>query len=97
MNITVMVPRALRTAFDGRGKVTLGLPPIADVGDLLEALFKLYPKVKQHLASDQEGLKGQHLSLYLSDTGANDIAWRARLREGQTLYLSIPPARRLAS
>jgi hypothetical protein len=97
VNVTVMVPRALRTVFEGRVKVNLGLPPTADVGDLLEALFKLYPKVKQHLASDNVATKGQHLSLYSSEVGAKDISWRARLREGQTLYLSVPQSRRLAS
>jgi hypothetical protein len=92
-----MVPRVLRAAFDGRIKINLGLPATADVGDLLETLFQLYPKVKQHVASDHLGNQGQHLNVYLSEAGSKDISWRARLREGQTLYLSVPPARRLAS
>jgi hypothetical protein len=97
VNVTVMVPRVLRAAFEGRIKVNLGLPATADVGDLLEALFKLYPKLKQHVASDHQGNQGQHLSLYSSEAGSTDISWLARLKEGQTLYLSVPPARRLAS
>jgi hypothetical protein len=96
VNVVVMVPRALKGAVDGRVKLSLGLPPNADVGDLLDTLFTLYPKLKLHVATEK-GAKGQHLSLYLAGDGAKDISWRARLRDGQTLYLSAPQAKRLAS
>ena len=96
MNVVVMVPKALKAAVEGRVKLSLGLPPNADVGDLLDTLFTLYPKLKLHVASEN-GAKAQHLSLYLSGEGAKDISWRSRLREGQTLYLSAPQAKRLVS
>ena len=96
MNVTVLVPRALRAAMEGKGKVSLGLPATADVGDLFEALFALYPKLKLHVASDK-GAKPQHLNLYSAEAGTQGISWRSRLREGQTLYLSAPLAKRLVS
>ena len=60
MNVTVLVPRSLRTAVDGRVKLSLGLPPTADVGDLLEALFTLYPKLKQHMANDKGAVEHRY-------------------------------------
>jgi hypothetical protein len=96
VNVVVMIPKALKAAVDGRAKLNLGLPPNSDVGDLLDTLFTLYPKLKSHVASDKRA-KQQHLNVYVSEVGAKDISWRKRLREGQTLYLSAPQAKRLAS
>jgi len=96
MNVTVLIPRALKAAVEGKGKLSLGLPPSADLGDLVEALLTLYPKLKLHLASDK-GAQAQHLNLYLTDASTKDLSWRSRLKEGQTLYLSAPQAKRLAS
>jgi hypothetical protein len=96
MNVTVLIPRSLKTAVEGKAKLSLGLPPSADLGDLVEALFTLYPKLRLHLASDQ-GAKAQQLNLYLADASSPGLSWRGRLKEGQTLYLSAPPAKRLAS
>jgi hypothetical protein len=82
---------------EGKVKLSLGLPATADVGDLLEALFTLYPKLKVHVASDQGSTQAQHLNLYSAESGTRDISARSRLKDGQTLYLSVPQAKRLAS
>lgn len=97
MNVTVMVPKSLRPSVEGKVKVNLGLPPSANVGDLLEALFTLYPKLKQHVASDKNA-KANHLTLFAADSPFKDgPRWRIGLREGQTLYLSAAQPKRLAS
>jgi len=96
VNVTVMVPNVLRAAVDGRLKLSLGLPPSADVGDLLEVLFTLYPKLKLHVASDKSS-KVQQLTLCGSEATAKDVRGRWRLHEGQTLYLSAPQSSRLVS
>jgi hypothetical protein len=95
VNVTVIVPNALRSAVDGRAKVSLGLPPKANVGDLLEALFTLYPKLRSHVATEHRGGKQpKHFSLF----GAEAQAQRTTvgLREGQTFYLAAAHAKRLA-
>jgi hypothetical protein len=72
-------------AVEGRRKLELGVPPSADLGDVVHSLMALYPKLAAHVPSDRRPIR-QHLSLYLS----------GRLHEGQTIYLfasaATPPA-----
>jgi hypothetical protein len=91
MNVTVMVPHTLRTAVEGRRRVELGLPASADVGDLLEALFKLYPKLRQHMANEG-ATQAAPMSVCLPEPAVRELANRRNpLKEGQTLYLVAPP------
>lgn len=88
LNVTVVVPPTLRNAMEGRKQVQLGVPPHADVGDVLETLLKLYPKLMHHVASDRKVVSST-LSLFLSEQGAQDLASRRTgLREGTRLYLA---------
>jgi hypothetical protein len=88
LNVTVVVPPTLRGAMDGRKQVQLGVPANADVGDVLETLLKLYPKLLHHVASDRKVVTST-LTLFLHEQGSLDLASRRTgLREGTRLYLS---------
>jgi len=96
VNVTVMLPRSLRGAVEGRDRLSLGLPPSADVGDLLEALLTLYPKLRAHQASDFRS-HPEHLNLSVAAASLRDGGGRLPLKEGQTLYLSASQPKRLVS
>jgi hypothetical protein len=64
MNVTVVVAASLRAAFDGRSKLELGVPPGADVGDVMQTLFSLYPKLVQLIPNERRPIR-QYLSLVL--------------------------------
>ena len=51
----------------------LGVPPTADVGDVLETLLKLYPKLQHHVASDRR-VVASTMTLFLHEQGAQ--IWR---------------------
>jgi len=88
LNVTVVVPLALRPAVEGRAQLQLGVPPTADVGDVLQTLLRLYPKLTQHVASDHKVVTSA-MTLYLQEDGALDLASRRTgLRHGARLYLS---------
>ncbi len=84
MNVTVIVPRALRPIFDGRRELELGVPPSADVGDVLQTLLTLYPKLSQQLPDERRAAR-QHLNLVY--TGAARPAKKGANGEVQMLYL----------
>ncbi|HEY1909134.1 MAG TPA: hypothetical protein VGG91_24030 [Myxococcaceae bacterium] len=52
MNVTVLVPSTLRSAVDGKHKLDLGVPAGADVGEVLQTLLTLYPKLRAAMASE---------------------------------------------
>ena len=87
MNVTIRIPPSLRTAVDGREVLNLGLPPTADVGDLVDTLLSLYPKLRAFMAGETK--KDQTaISLFLSEPALKDLASRRKgLREGQVIYL----------
>jgi len=88
LNVTVVVPPTLRGAMEGRKQVQLGVPPHADVGDVLETLLRLYPKLMHHVANDRK-VVSSILTLFLNEQAAQDLASRRTgLREGTRLYLS---------
>ncbi|HYX91486.1 MAG TPA: hypothetical protein VE782_07990 [Myxococcaceae bacterium] len=58
MNVTVHIPTPLRNAVEGRRKLNLGLPPSADLGDLVQALLTLYPKLRAHVAQERQPRQG---------------------------------------
>ncbi|HUM11308.1 MAG TPA: hypothetical protein VLT82_10205 [Myxococcaceae bacterium] len=52
MNVTVLVPSTLRSAVDGKQKLDLGVPAGAGVGEVLQTLLTLYPKLRSAMASE---------------------------------------------
>jgi hypothetical protein len=52
VNVTVLVPSTLRAAVDGKHKLDLGVPAGAGVGEVLQTLLTLYPKLRAAMASE---------------------------------------------
>jgi hypothetical protein len=90
----VVVAPSLRPVFEGRGEVSLGVPALATVGDVLETLFKLYPRARLMLAGDRRTV-GQYLHVALDEHASLELArGGGGLSSGQRLYLfalSCPP------
>ena len=91
MNVTVIVSHHLRDAVEGRRRLELGLPRTADVGDVVEALLSLYPKLFQHLASERHAERRQ-MSIYWN---AQPGRRTDRFKEGQRVYLMALKPKRL--
>jgi hypothetical protein len=93
LNVTVMVAPALRAVMEGRRQIQLGVPASADVGDVLETLLKLYPKLLQHVESDQKVVEAS-VSVFLGEQALADLAMRrSGLKEGTRLYLTAVMSR----
>lgn len=96
MNVTVHVPPSLREAVDGRAALELGVPSTAGVGDVLETLLKLYPKLRRFLVTERAGGQNQ-LHVFLAEQAVSDADRpRSGLREGQRLYLFASSPRRVS-
>jgi len=84
-----MVSHYLREAVEGRRRLELGVPPSANVGDVVEALLNLYPKLHQHVANERVNDPRQ-INVYWASAGRRG----ERFREGQRVYLmSFKPKR----
>jgi molybdopterin converting factor small subunit len=62
VNVTVLVPSTLRSAVDGKHKLDLGVPAGAGVGEVLQTLLTLYPKLRGSMASEMR-LRRQQLTV----------------------------------
>jgi hypothetical protein len=96
--VTVVVAPALRGAFEGRRELSLGLPAGGGVGDVLESLFQLYPRVRQYLAGERGG-QGLYLHIALDERASAELAHGGGLSAGLKLYffaLSRTPGARQA-
>ncbi|MFP2909720.1 hypothetical protein ACLESD_32675 [Pyxidicoccus sp. 3LFB2] len=97
--VSVVVAPALRGAFEGRRELSLGMPAHAGVGDVLESLFKLYPRVRQYLKGERGG-SGLYLHIAMDERAAEELARGGRgLSAGLKLYffaLSRAPGPRQA-
>lgn len=62
MNVTVMIPRPLQAACEGRTKIELGVPPSSSVGDVVQTLMALYPGLRAYVANEKRPLK-QHFGV----------------------------------
>ena len=62
MNITVIIPRTLQAACEGRARIELGVPPTSDVADIITTLMALYPGLKAFVANEKRPLK-QHFGV----------------------------------
>ena len=96
MNVTVLVPSTLRAAVDGKHKLDLGVPAGAGVGEVLQTLLTLYPKLRSAMASEtrlrrqqltvvfeaRPGLRGQRESVRVWLFAPAAAAERATSRSG---------------
>ncbi|PZR11501.1 MAG: hypothetical protein DI536_17915 [Archangium gephyra] len=79
MNITVIIPRALQAACEGRAKIELGVPSGSDLGEIITTLMTLYPGLKAFVASEKRPLRqhfgvaraGQKVFLFTSTVSPN--------------------------
>ena len=69
MNVTVLVPPTLRSAVDGKHKLDLGVPAGAGVGEVLQTLLTLYPKLRTAMASETR-LRRQQLTVVVEPRSA---------------------------
>jgi hypothetical protein len=91
MNVTVVIPKTLRTLVDGRKQLDLGVPVTADIGDVLQTLLSLYPRLRTALANEQ-GKGRQQLLVFMGERGARDLAsGKSGLKNGDRLYLCATP------
>jgi hypothetical protein len=88
MNVTVVVPPALRLFVANKRQIELGVPITADVADVLQSLMVLYPKLTALQADERQGER-RHLQLLLDEPTSEAIATgRTGLKEGKTLLLA---------
>jgi hypothetical protein len=85
VNVTVLVPSTLRAAVDGKHKLDLGVPAGAGVGDVLQTLLTLYPKLRGAMASETRPRR-QQLSVVFESRPPLRGA-----REGLRVWLFAPP------
>lgn len=79
MNITVIIPRTLQAACEGRARIELGVPSSSDVADIITTLMTLYPGLKAFVANEKRPLKqhfgvaraGAKVFLFTSTASAN--------------------------
>lgn len=84
MNVTVLVPSTLRAAVDGKHKLELGVPAGAGVGEVLQTLLTLYPKLRGAVASDTRPRR-QQLTVVVEPRSALRGA-----RQGVRVWLFAP-------
>jgi hypothetical protein len=86
LDITVVVAPPLRSAFDGRSQLSLGLPANADVGEVVETLLRLYPRSRSMLAGDGTTLSGRYMYLIV-DGGAGLAPEGGGLSAGHKVFI----------
>jgi hypothetical protein len=62
MNVTIIIPRTLQAACEGRAKIELGVPPSSDLADIITTLMSLYPGLKAFVANEKRPMK-QHFGV----------------------------------
>lgn len=62
MNVTVIIPKPLQAACEGRQKIELGVPPTSDVADVIQTLMALYPGLKAFVANEKRPMR-QHFGV----------------------------------
>ena len=85
MNVTVLVPATLRSAVDGKQKLDLGVPAGAGVGEVLQTLLTLYPKLRTAVASETRPRR-QQLTVVVEPRSP-----RRGSRDGLRVWLFAPP------
>jgi hypothetical protein len=74
LDILVVVPPPLRPVFEGRQEVSLGVPATSGVGDVLEVLLSLYPRLRPWLAGDMPATGGRYVQLALDERALAELA-----------------------
>ena len=88
LDISIVIPPALRPLFEGRREVSLGMPAGSGVVDVIATLLALYPRLQGQLASDREARR--HVALALEEGAARDLArGGGGLSSGGRLYLFL--------
>jgi hypothetical protein len=88
LDITVVVAPPLRSAFEGRSLVSLGLPATADLGEVVETLLRLYPRTRSLLAGDRGPVGGRYMHLVLDAPSIQEPArGRAGLAAGHKVFV----------
>jgi hypothetical protein len=62
MNITIIIPKPLQPACEGRARIELGVPASSDTADILQTLMALYPGLRAFVASERRPLR-QHFGV----------------------------------
>ena len=88
MNVTIHVPAPLLRAMEGRRKVELGMPAGAELGDLLQALFTLYPKLAEHVAGERENPEPGSVQVQVLLEPGDPAP--GKLKDGAHVYLVAP-------
>ena len=57
MNITVVIPKSLQAACEGRAKIELGVPPSSGIGDVVQTLMSLYPGLRAFVANEKRPMR----------------------------------------
>ena len=57
MNITVIIPKSLQGACEGRAKIELGVPPTSDLADIIQTLMSLYPGLRAFVANEKRPMR----------------------------------------
>ncbi len=57
VNITVIIPKALQAACEGRAKIELGVPPTSDLADVIQTLMTLYPGLRAFVANEKRPMR----------------------------------------
>ncbi len=86
MNVTVLVPSTLRAAVDGKHKLDLGVPAGSGVGEVLQTLLTLYPKLRTAMANETRPRR-QQLTVVIEPRTSTRGA-----REGVRVWLFAAPA-----
>jgi molybdopterin converting factor small subunit len=86
VNVTVLVPANLRSALDGKRRVDLGVPSGSGVGEVLQTLLTLYPKLARRVATERRHGR-QGLTLFFEEAGT-----RGGRREHARVWLFAPSA-----
>lgn len=80
MNITIIIPRTLQAACEGRAKIELSVPSTSDLAEIITTLMSLYPGLKAFVANEKRPMKqhfgvaraGQKVFLFTSTASPNN-------------------------
>ncbi|MFY0580030.1 hypothetical protein ACN28S_42460 [Cystobacter fuscus] len=93
LDVNVVIPPPLRPLFEGRREVSLGVPGHAGVGDVLETLLSLYPRLRQHLAGDRPATGGSYVHRPWTPIPSRNSPWG----DGTVDWTAAPPLPVVAS
>ena len=90
MSVTFHIPGGLRTFTAGKDRVELEVPPAATLRDALEALWALYPGIRDRVLTDQGDVR-DHVNLFVGNENSRHTGGLAT-KLPATIEISIVPA-----